>query len=498
MPNALRIGFVVSEFTPLCKTGGLADVAGALPPALAAEGHQVAVFCPYYREAAAALKKLNLTAAEVLAPFPLWLGNELRFTPSIHEVRLHGFTAYLVKCDPLYDRDGLYQQAGRDWPDNLVRFSLFAQASLEAMLLLGLELDILHSHDWQAALVPVQLHHRRGLGPLCSVPRVLTIHNLGYQGVFEPGEFPLLNLPGSAFSVDCLEYYGKLNLLKAGIICADWVTTVSPTYSREILTAEFGAGLEGVLHAVSHKLSGIINGIEDTVWDPAADEFLPANYSADKPEGKRECKRRLLAEVGLPEDPGRPLIGMITRLASQKGLDLVVQAADALLAREVALVVLGTGDPELHQALTALAGKYPDRLAVLLKFDNALAHRIEAGADMFLMPSRYEPCGLNQMYSMRYGTIPVVSRVGGLKDTVIPYTADTAAAGTARGFIMEEISPEGLLKAVDQALGVYADTEAWARLVKHVMALDFSWRSSARQYAELYRRLLDERGGTAR
>jgi starch synthase len=396
----------------------------------------------------------------------------------------------LIKCDDLFARTGLYQHDGQDYPDNLLRFSAFVQASLETILLLGLRFHVFHSHDWQAALVPVMSRYRYGINGIADIPQVLTIHNLGYQGVFLASEFGLLNLPGHAFGIECLEYYSKINLLKGGIICSDAVTTVSPTYAKEILTGEFGAGLEGVLRSQEGKLSGIINGIDDHIWNPASDELLPMQYSAETLSGKKACKEALLDEVGLPVDLTRPLIGMITRLAEQKGLDLVVQVAEPLFEKNLALVILGTGDPHLHQAFSALAEAHPDKLKVILKFDNGLAHRIEAGSDMFLMPSRYEPCGLNQLYSMRFGTVPIVNPVGGLRDTVIPYTPENVANGSARGFWLDELTLEGLSEVIDDALKAYDDAGDWDRLVRHDMSIDFSWASSARTYEALYRRLL--------
>lgn len=495
MANKLNIGFVVSELAPLCKTGGLADVAGALPPALAQLGHTVYAFCPLYGEVRRSLEKLNLNTVQVIPQFPLWTG-ELRHVFAVHRAELHGFQLLLVECDELFGREGLYQVEGRDHPDNLIRFSAFTRASLEAVMLMGLELDAIHSHDWQAALTPVQARHRYRLPGLAGVPQVLTIHNLGYQGLFPPDQFRFTHLPAEAFGVDCIEFYGKLNILKSGIICADAVTTVSSQYSREILTPEFGAGLDGVLRTQQHKLSGIINGIDPEDWNPATDPHLPANYAADNLAGKAACKAQLCRELGLPDKPQRPLIGMITRLAAQKGLDLVIDAAVRLFERGIALVILGTGDPYLHDAFSELATEYPEQLAVALKFDNRLAHMIEAGADMFLMPSRYEPCGLNQLYSMRYGTIPIVNPVGGLRDTVLPHSAENVEAGVARGFWLPELSAEGLLTAVEQALEAYASREIWHSLIRYVMSLDFSWAASARTYEELYRRLAAE-GGSA-
>lgn len=489
----LKIAFFVSELAPLCKTGGLADVAGALPEALAAEGNSVTVFCPFYAEVARNMEKLRLKAEPVIDAFPLWVGSQ-RITAGVHRVKMSGFEVMLIKCPELYDRSGLYQENCVDYPDNLVRFSAFVQASIEAILLLGLEFDVLHSHDWQAALIPVMAKMRYGDFAIGKLPHVLTIHNLGYQGLFLPSEFQYLNLPRIVYSIDGLEYYGRINLLKGGIAYADAITTVSPAYASEILTEEFGAGLEGMLRANQAKLSGIINGIDEGDWDPSTDEHIPMHYSANSLAGKKVCKEALLDEVGLPAELTRPLIGMITRLATQKGLDLVVKAAKELFKKDLSLVILGTGEPEIHDALTKLSEAHPDKLKVILKFDNGLAHRIEAGADMFLMPSRYEPCGLNQLYSMRYGTVPIVNPVGGLRDTVVPYTEENARKGIARGFAMEYYTADGLIAAVNHALEVYGDASEWERLLRYVMSLDFSWRASACEYEELYLKLISAQG----
>jgi starch synthase len=491
--NKLKIAFFVSELAPLCKTGGLADVAGALPEALAAEGNSVTVFLPFYSEVARSLEKLRLKAEPIIEAFPLWIGSQ-RITAGVHRVLMNGFEVMLIKCPELYDRRGLYQENGVDFPDNLIRFSALVQASLEVILLLGLEFNVLHSHDWQAALVPVIAKMRYGDFSIGKFPHVLTIHNLGYQGLFLPSEFQYLNLPRTAYSIDGLEYYGRINLLKGGIAYADAITTVSPTYAKEILTEEFGAGLEGMLRASQAKLFGIINGIDEREWNPNTDEHIPMQYNVDSLSGKKDCKEALLDEVGLPADLTKPLLGMITRLATQKGLDLVVKAAESLFKKDLAIIILGTGEPAIHDALLKLSEAYPEKLKVILKFDNGLAHRIEAGADMFLMPSRYEPCGLNQLYSMRYGTIPIVNPVGGLSDTVIPYTEENAHNGIARGFAMEYYTADGLLATIDHALEVYDDANEWDRLLRHVMSLDFSWRASACEYEALYRKLISAQG----
>ena len=461
----MKILFVASEVDPFAKTGGLADVAAALPKALAQLGHDVRIIMPRYR--AVDPKKFSLKP----------------ITPSVWQGALpkSAVPVYFIEQPSLFDRDGLYQDRGADWPDNLERFSVFSQAALAAVEQLGWQPEIVHCHDWQASLVCAHLALTRARDPFWqSAGTVLTIHNLAYQGLFPESAWSVTNLPREAFTMHGLEFYGKINCLKGGLVYADVLTTVSPTYAKEIQLAEFGCGLEGVLASRRDDLLGILNGIDPDEWNPQTDPHTPAKYSVDKRAGKAACKRALQAGQKLPQQPVL-LIGMIQRLAEQKGIDIFVQAAEELLAMPLQIVILGTGDPAYHQKLTGLARRFPEQLAVNLTFNNALAHQIEAGCDAFLMPSRFEPCGLNQMYSMRYGTVPIVRRVGGLADTVTDRTT---------GFVFEDYSAPALVQAVTRAAAAFGDRTRWDALMANGMRLDTSWTHSAGEYVKVYQRAL--------
>ena len=484
----MKVLFVASEVDPFAKTGGLADVAGALPKALASLGHEVRVILPLYRGIQRDRFGLRQTPARV----------SVTVGPKTHEGRVwearvpsSPVIAHFIEQPQLFDREGLYQQQGKDFPDNLERFSFFSQAALRALPLLGFQPQIVHCHDWQTALVCAQLRFGSiGQEPFFrSIRTVLTIHNLAYQGLFPAEQWPLTQLSHDAFSIGGLEFYGQINALKGGLVTADLLTTVSPTYAKEIVTEAFGCGLEGVLRAREGELTGILNGIDPDAWDPTTDPQIAARYSVKGLAGKSVCKLALQQRQRLAQRHDL-LIGMIQRLAEQKGIDLLVQAMDDLMALPLQLVLLGTGDPVYHQQLEALATKFPRQLAVSLTFDNALAHQIEAGADAFLMPSRFEPCGLNQMYSMRFGTVPIVKRVGGLADTVIDVHPTTLAARTATGFVFEEHSASGLVQAVRRAVTAFRDQALWKALMQQGMRQDVSWDRSARAYAQVYERAL--------
>jgi starch synthase len=482
----MRILFASPEVAPFAKTGGLADVAGALPAALARLGHEVKVVMPKY--AAVDAKRWGLTAGDEITVRPA--GREIRFT--LWSGRLpdgppdNPVDCYFLAHEPFFGRPGLYQDKGKDYPDNLERFSAFSRAVLEVPQALGWQPEIVHANDWQTALAPLYLGREVRRSPGVPPPATLfTIHNLGYMGLFPADQFSLLDLPPSYFTSETLEFYGQVNLLKAGLLYATLLSTVSPTYGREIQTPEFGFGLEGVLQERRRKLFGVVNGVDYAQWSPARDPHLAARYDADQIEGKRICKRALQNACGLPVKAA-PLIGMITRLTSQKGVDLVLDALEELMQLELQLVILGSGEPALEEALQRAAERYPTKLAVRLAFDEPFAHRIEAGADCFLMPSRYEPCGLNQLYSLRYGTIPIARRTGGLADTIIDATPGHLAAGTATGLLFEAASGPALLHAVQLALSLYRQRSVWAGMVKAAMAADFSWDRSAREYVALY------------
>jgi starch synthase len=476
-----RVLMAASEAAPFVKTGGLADVLGGLPPALAKLGDEVTVIIPKYR-------KVELFGAErIYHELPVWLGSTL-YNTAIDRVIDRGVSYLFVHCPPLFDREGIYNVANQDYPDNHIRFAAFSRAAMEGVRRIYRP-HVIHCHDWQAAMIAPYIRHTFAGDPTFAGLRLLlTIHNLGYQGLFGSDAAPQIGidpglccLPGSP-----LEFYGNLNVLKGGIHYADAITTVSRTYAKEIQTPEFGFGLDGLLRSRAHVLTGIVNGVDYSQWNPEHDRLLPANYSADSLEGKRECKRKLLEEMGLPVDLERPLIGVVSRFAAQKGFDLIAEIAPGLMDLDVSLAVLGSGDPGFEQFFRDLAAAKPDRVGVRIGYDNPLAHRIEAGADMFLMPSRYEPCGLNQIYSLRYGTLPLVRATGGLDDTI----------GEGTGFKFWGYTGHELYECILGALKVYADREQWAGMVQQAMREDFSWDVAAREYSALYRKLTG-RSGTA-
>lgn len=492
--DSLHIVTVASEAVPYAKTGGLADVVGALSMALTKLGHRVTLLLPGYRT------RLAQKDRRVAMQFSVPMGGtsadvsiEEEYVPVIGG--LHQVRVLFVCHDPYFNRSGLYQQDHRDYPDNLDRFTLFCRAVIQAMHVLvdvqREKIDVLHLHDWQAALCAVYLkvlpHEHNSLQ---SIKTLLTVHNLGYQGIFPGQEFTKTGLPSSLFSLGGLEFYGAVNCLKGGIVFSDAVSTVSPTYAREILTAEYGCGLEGVLANRTSGVSGIANGIDETAWDPAQDAYLPAKYHVNDLSGKRTCKRALQQELGLPI-LDVPVLAVIGRLTFQKGFDLLLDILPELMALELQLVVLGTGDTHLEQQFLAAKEKHPQTIGLTLGFDEGLAHRIEAGSDMLIMPSRYEPCGLSQLYSLRYGTVPIVRRTGGLADTVIPFRPSTVKSRYATGFHFIDPSPDALLSAILLALHVYEEQEVWRSLVTAGMNADLSWGQSARAYVDLYRRLRD-------
>lgn len=482
----MKIYFIVSEAAPLAKTGGLADVASSLPAALAHLGHDVRIVLPLYRSVNRDRHKLRATNHTLSVAAGATL-HQLRVWETA--LPIASVPVYALECEPLFGREGLYQERGGDYPDNLERFSVFSQAALQLPPALGWAPDIVHAHDWQAALAVA--HMRLGaLGrqaAFAGTGTILTVHNLAYQGLFPRDQWPLTALPESAFSMDGLEFYGRINALKGGLCFADWLTTVSPTYRREVQTPEFGCGLDGLLRKRGRDMAGIVNGIDVDAWNPQTDPQIAARYSATDLTGKRRCKRALQKRLGLLPRPGL-LIGMVQRLAEQKGVDIFVQALKPLMALPVQVALLGTGDPSYEALLQAAAQRFPGRLSINLTFDDALAHQIEAGADAFLMPSRFEPCGLNQMYSMRYGTAPIVRRVGGLADTVMDLTPKTRAAKTATGFLFKEPAAAALVNAVRRAVTAFGDRALWTGLMRTGMRKDLSWTRSARAYVEVYRR----------
>jgi starch synthase len=466
---------VASEAIPFSKTGGLADVASSLSRALGKLGHRVTLITPRYRTSGAGEPRGTVRA---------FVGGHWFDAALLEHALADHVTALLVDCPPLYDRGGIYYENGRDYPDNAVRFAFLSIAALEWASRQSPWPSIVHAHDWQAGLAAV---YARRYFPSAAVPFVLTIHNLAYQGVFDKVWVPRLGLEWGDFTVDGFEFFDRLNFLKAGINFSDRITTVSPTYADEIQRPEYGHGLDGVIRGRRDRLTGILNGIDTDVWNPATDRHLPVHYDAADLEGKTSVKRALLQRFGLPADDGamkRPLIGIVSRLVDQKGMDLIEAAAGELAALDVSIIVVGSGEARFEQMWRALAAAVPGRIGAFIGFDEQRAHLVEAGADMFLMPSRFEPCGLNQMYSMRYGTVPVVRAVGGLVDTVRPYAAKFMG-GT--GFLFSRYHPSAMLDALREAIAVYAQPRAWRRLQVNGMKKDFSWERSAAEYVKVYK-----------
>jgi starch synthase len=469
---------VTPEAHPFAKSGGLAEVAGSLPAALVRQGHEVTVVLPRYRGAAPEARADRRTDL-VLGPRTFDVGYVEQPLPD-------GVRMVLVDAAPLFDRPGLYGIDGQDYPDNALRFAVLSRAALEFARLEGQRPDVIHAHDWQAGLVPVyQKMHLSGDPVVGGVPVIFTIHNLAFQGIFGREALPALGLGWEVLDPNALEYWGNISLLKGGVNFSEAITTVSPSYAREILTPELGFGFDGALRRRSGDLVGILNGIDTDRWNPETDEFAP-RFSASNLEGKREAKRALLETVGLPADPtslDRPLIGLISRMTDQKGFDLIASALEPLMALGAAWVLLGSGEPHYEAQWRDLATSHPGRVATTIGFDERLAHQIEAGSDIFLMPSRFEPCGLNQLYSLRYGTVPVVRATGGLRDTVID-----ASQPDGNGIVFDGFRPGELVDAVRRALALFSDRTRWQALQRAGMALEPSWDVSAREYVKVYER----------
>ena len=477
----MKIAMLASEVTPFAKTGGLGDVLGTLTIALERLGHQVCVIAPAHRSALQGNFSLRETMT-LSAPIADRHEEAAILESSIGKNVL----VYLIRADQYFDRDFLYGTPSGDYPDNAERFVFFSRAALE--FLRRRPVDVLHLHDWQAAMAGVFLKLQPSRYPESTAAKtVFTIHNMGFQGVFPPSAWPLLNLAMSYFTPQFLEYYGNINFLKGGLLFSDKITTVSPSYAREIMTADQGFGLEGVLQGRAADLVGILNGVDYQQWNPWTDPYLDYHYGENSLMLKRDCKRVLQHAVGLPEKSDTPLIAMISRLTAQKGFDLVEEIFGSLMDREVQVVMLGNGEPRFERFFQTAAERYRDRFAVEIGFNEPLAHQIEAGADLFLMPSLYEPCGLNQMFSLKYGTIPVVRAVGGLKDTVQDYDPENQ---TGTGFIFQPYDSKALLAAIDRGLAVFYDKQAWTELRRRAMAMDYSWERSAKIYSDLYQQLL--------
>lgn len=497
--KSLHILQVSSEAAPFAKTGGLADVAGALSRELARRGHRVHLVIPRYGTidgAAHGLKEWTRIDVPTVSGSLEAIIEQGRLSDT--QVPINSQAQVIaIRYDPYFDRKELYQEAGVDYPDNLERFTFFCRAVMELLPILhistGWAPDILHAHDWQTALCPVYMRTLYADRPeMHGTGSLFTVHNLGYQGVFPGMEHSKTGLGPDLFTPAALEFYGSVNLMKGALIFADLLNTVSPAYSREIQTAELGFGLEGVIRERRNRLVGVVNGIDIDVWDPATDLHLPARYSASDLSGKQACKRALQREMKLP-DRNVPLLVVVSRLTSQKGLDLVAEVLPELMALDLQFALLGRGDPSLEETFRSLHAQYPDKIGLRIGFDEGLAHRMEAGGDMFLMPSRYEPCGLNQLYSLRYGTVPIVRRAGGLADTIVPYSPFTIREKRATGFVFGEAMPLALLNTILLALKVYADKVEWHSLIQAGMNTDVSWGRATRSYEDLYRKVLEIR-----
>jgi starch synthase len=485
----MHIAFAASECVPFSKTGGLADVVGALPRALAALGHQVSVYVPRYRQTK--LEDPQTVVNSVTIPFD----DKYRFCSVVTAGTSAGVRFYFVDYPPYFDRDALYGGPVGDYPDNAERFALFSRAVLEASKILGVP-HVFHCHDWQSALVPVMLRTLYAEDPAFrDVATVFTIHNMGYQGLFPPDTLPLLTLPWDLFTISKMEFFGQVNFLKGALVLSDYVTTVSRKYSQEIQTTEYGFGLEGVLRSRSATVAGILNGVDYDEWSPQTDKFIGAKYSPQDLSGKVKCKQDLLSAFGIKNaDAKTPVIGIVSRFAAQKGFDLISQIMDRLAREEMVMVVLGSGDKLFEEMFLRLQKQFPNKIAVKIAYDNSLAHKVEAGADMFLMPSRYEPCGLNQIYSLKYGTVPIVRATGGLDDTIDPWDA---RIGKGTGFKFSDYNGEALLTTTRQALLAYQDPSSWQTLMRNGMGRDFSWGASAREYGKVYERARQVRSSHA-
>ncbi len=486
---ALKILFTSSEVVPFAKTGGLADVSGVLPRAIKAEGHDVRVVMPKYK--VVDNRKFGLRNLTKSLAIPV--GNETAVVSILEGELERGIPVYFIDYEPYFAREELYGTPEGAYEDNAERFILFSRALLEAVKAIGFQPDVIHCNDWQTGLIPVYLKTLYKNDPFFKrTATVMTIHNIAYQGTFPGKALDLAGLSEAEFTPDRLEFYGQVNFLKGGMVYADVLNTVSVTYSKEIQSSpEFGYGLEGVLAHRSRDLYGILNGIDYDEWNPAKDRFIAVNYTLGEIDKKRECKKALLKENNLPVNLERPLAGIVSRLARQKGLDIIGEAIEEIMGLDLYFILLGTGEEEYHKLFSRIGKKYPGKAAIHITFDNGLAHRIYAGCDLFLMPSRYEPCGLGQLISLAYGTASIVNPTGGLADTIEEFEPDT---GRGNGFLLGEFSVAGLVDALKKAVTVYRNKEAWQKLVNNMMQANFSWAASMKEYVKLYQKAIDKRG----
>ncbi|HIC90901.1 MAG TPA: glycogen synthase GlgA [Syntrophaceae bacterium] len=481
----MKILFVSSEVAPFSKVGGLAEVSHGLPKALKRLGHEVIIVSPKYRSVEysnLAIKKTNKTLGVPIS-WKMYAGQ-------VFKSEIDGIPVYLIARDELFDRDGIYGTEYGDYQDNAERFTFFSRAVLELCITLNLDVDVIHCNDWHTALIPVYLKTLYKDMPILSkVASLYTIHNLGYQGIFWQYDMPLTGLPWELFAPSALEFYGKINFMKGGIVFADIINTVSRKYLTEIQTEANGCGLDGVLRERSQDLFFVFNGVDYDIWNPATDQWIAANYAQDSIENKALCKADLRRVFDL-NDSDSPLIVMVSKLIDRKGLDLVTRAFDNIISLDLQLVILGKGEDRYQTFLVDMATKYKGKLGIYIGYDAALNHKILAGSDIFLMPSKYEPCGLDQLYSLKYGTIPIVRAVGGLDDTVVDY--DTSS-GIGTGFKFTDYTPEALMGAIERAINLFKDKHAWLKLMKQAMTQDFSWESSAHRYVELYKKAIAKR-----
>jgi starch synthase len=485
MNEAMKVWFLSPEVEPFAKTGGLADVAGSLPRALHSLGVDVRVGLPYYR----VIKDRNIPATQTVNGMEIPLG-DLMLPCKVLETRTkEGIPVYLFEREDLFDRPQLYGNADGDYYDNLERFSFFCRGAILFAKRTGFSFDVVHCHDWQTGLVPAYIKSVYRNDPFFSnAASVFTIHNIGYQGLFPRAKLDVCGIPSWEFHPDGIEYWGNISLLKAGLVYSDVLTTVSPRHGEEIQTPEFGRGMEGVLKKRVRDLHGILNGADYSVWDPAGDSHIPVLYGPGTMEGKKKDKLALVEEMGLtPSLMARPVLGMISRLSSQKGCGLLAEILEKLMKLGVGLVILGAGEEKYETILVRLAERHRGSMAVRIGFDDPLAHRIMAGADMLLVPSQYEPCGLTQMYALRYGTVPVVRATGGLDDTIVEFDP---VENKGNGFKFGPYEAAPFLRAIRRAMGVFKDRESWRRLMQNGMKEDFSWDRSARQYLEIYESLV--------
>ena len=477
----MRIVFAASECVPYINTGGLADVLGALPREIAAQGHQVTMYLPFYKQVSAKVKERNVAIRSLTIPFQYYNRFATVLNGGLHD----GVQFYFIDCPELFDREYVYATPSGDYQDNWERFGLFSRAVIESAKQLGVP-DVFHVHDWETSLLPVYLRTSYYFDPqLKSAGTLLTVHNAGYQGWFPPVTVERLLLPWDIYKPERAEHYNTLNLLKGGVVYSDIVTTVSKKYAEEIQTPEFGSGLQDTFRRRAADLHGILNGIDTVKWNPATDGNIAAHFTADNLEGKASCRRDLLHAFGLGHAKDEaPVLGIVSRFATQKGFDLIAQISDHLAAEDIYLVVLGDGEPYYENVFRSLQEQHPRKISVRIPYDRAMAHKVEAGADIFLMPSRYEPCGLGQLYSLRYGTVPVVRATGGLDEAVAEWNPET---GEGTGFKFHGYEASDFLAAIQRAVGVFrSDKDSWQKLVTNAMREDHSWARPAGEYIDLY------------